>query len=213
MRKEEIRQEADTIAEIMEDFQGDDRMISAAPIYEIQDEKMKEKGLFLLVSWELAEDTDEKENHLFFDLRDECNSHHTAVLPESVLEKDGNEKIYKILDHLFSQVEIEEKKGNQTIMSGSYLAYISYSFDESYMTVPFETWDEAKEYIQNDIEKERHYVEAEAGYDPAVLKISDNHFILVYDEDGRDYKTKEYIEYRILEVGRGMPKKGEHFES
>ena len=100
MTKSNIREEANTITDIMMTFQGDDRNIAGAPVYEIHDADLNKKGLFLLISWELAEYTQEEENHLFFDLHDESNSHHTAVVLESDLEKNAYDIIYQTLENL-----------------------------------------------------------------------------------------------------------------
>lgn len=94
MTKDFITKEAEYLFNVLKVFIGDDRKISGAPVYEVTDEEMEKDKIFLLVSWELAEDTLQKENHLFFHLRTETDFFTSAVIYESEITR---EKIMEVL--------------------------------------------------------------------------------------------------------------------
>lgn len=87
-----------------------------------------------------------------------------------------------------------------------YIFTITYNFDRGSVVKKCETMEEAIKMLHNYLDEEVCTVKKESGYEPSVLKWSEDDVVLVYAEDyttetdDRKYALEDCAYYRIFEV-------------
>lgn len=87
-----------------------------------------------------------------------------------------------------------------------YIFTITYNFDGSSVAKKCETMEEAIKTLHEYLDEEVCTVKKESGYEPSVLKWSEDDVVLVYAEDytkemrNRNYALEDCAYYRIFEV-------------
>lgn len=83
-----------------------------------------------------------------------------------------------------------------------YVMLITYSWDECYVAIRFETEDEAIKCLNEYLNEEITTIQTESEYEPVVRKHSDVLVELIYDEESYIDSNTDVAIYRVIEIAR-----------